>query len=171
MLCLEQVQDAPPARMATAPIADALDCRDVEQTDTVRLVERVPDLPWTQELRQVEERASDAGDRDPVTCSPVVGMQVADVVQVDPAVHCMMQVTSASLASVAALDLTITSDSCTRIREHMQLGCRRMRPQLRSCVPATTWVVAIIIKIVRAVSPRPVAPVTHPRRSHIRLVL
>lgn len=83
MLCLEQVQDAPPARMATAPIADALDCRDVEQTDTVRLVERVPDLPWTQELRQVEERASDAGDRDPVTCSPVVGMQVADVVQAE----------------------------------------------------------------------------------------
>lgn len=65
--------------------------------------------------------------------------------QVDPAVHCMMQVTSASLASVAALDLTITSDSCTRIREHMQLGCRRMRPQLRSCVPATTWVVAIMM--------------------------
>ena len=95
----------------------------------------------------------------------------ADEVQVDPAVHCMMQVTSASLANVAALDLTITSDSCTRIREHMQLGCRRIRPQLRSCVPATTWVVAIIIKIVRAVSPRPVAPVTHPRRSHIRLVL
>ena len=57
----------------------------------------------------------------------------------------MMQVTSASLASVAALDLTITSDSCTRIREHMQLGCRRMRPQLRSCVPTTTWVVAIMM--------------------------
>ena len=57
----------------------------------------------------------------------------ADEVQVDPAVHCMMQVT-ASLASVAALDLPITSDSCTRIREHMQLGCRRIRPQLRSLV-------------------------------------
>jgi hypothetical protein len=62
------------------------------------------------------------------------------VVQVDPAVHCMKCRLPASLASVAALDLTITSDSCTRIREHMQLGCCRMRPQLRSCVPATTWV-------------------------------
>jgi len=82
----------------------------------------------------------------------------ADEVQVDPAVHCMMQVT-ASLASVAALDLPITSDSCTRIREHMQLGCRRMRPQLRSCVPTTTWVGGNN-KIVHAVSPRPVAPVT-----------
>ena len=64
----------------------------------------------------------------------------ADEVQVDPAVHCMMQVTSASLASVAALDLPIKSDSCTRIREHMQLGYCRIRPQLRSCVLATTWV-------------------------------
>ena len=44
-----------------------------------------------------------------------------DVVQADPAVHCSLQLA----CGVAALHLTIraiTSDSCTRIREHMQLG-------------------------------------------------
>jgi hypothetical protein len=41
-----------------------------------------------------------------------------DVVQVDPAVRCMLQLA----CGVAALHLTIESDSCTRTREHMQLG-------------------------------------------------
>jgi hypothetical protein len=40
-----------------------------------------------------------------------------DVVQVDPAVHCILQLA----CGVSALHSTIPSDSCTRIREHMQL--------------------------------------------------
>ena len=54
-----------------------------------------------------------------------------DVVQVDPVVHCALQLA----CGVSALHSTTASDSCA-VCERTCSWCDRMRPQLRSCVPA-----------------------------------
>lgn len=50
---------------------------------------------------------------------------------VDPAVHCVLQLA----CGVSALHSTTASDSCA-VCERTRSWCNRMRPQLRSCVPA-----------------------------------
>lgn len=67
--------------MSAAAIADALHRGDVEQPNALRLIERVPQRSRAQDLREVEKRASDRGDRDPVTLCSVVRMQVSNMMQ------------------------------------------------------------------------------------------
>lgn len=57
---------------------------DVQGAQALGLLESGPKLAGDLDLREVEERPADAGDRDPVDESPVFGMLPADVVAANP---------------------------------------------------------------------------------------